>query len=142
LTVGKSGPKLRLAKADGCVVSDRNLPAPAPEPVYCGLARKSSGGGFDIPGVTMADLCRELAKYVDRDIVDKTGITGVFDVHLELAPVDLGYPDAAPDLTSTYTPGDGRAIAAAVEKIGLQMRPAKGSVQFLVIDHVDRPSEN
>lgn len=102
----------------------------------------SANGGFDILGVTIADLCRELTKFVDRDIVDKTGVTGVFDVHLELAPADVGYPDAIPDPTSTFTLGDGRAIAATLAKLGLQMRPAKGSAPFLVIDRLERPSEN
>jgi len=93
--------------------------------------------------VTIADLCRELTKYVeDRDIVDKTGIAGAFDIHLDLTPADLFYPDAAPDPTSTFVPGDGRAIATTLEKLGLQMRPAKGSAPFLVIDRLERPSEN
>jgi uncharacterized protein (TIGR03435 family) len=92
--------------------------------------------------LTIADLCRELTKYVDGDIVDKTGIAGAFDIHLDLTAADLFYPDAAPDPTSTFTPGDGRAIATAFDKLGLQMRPAKGSAPFLVIDHVERPSEN
>jgi uncharacterized protein (TIGR03435 family) len=147
LTVGKSVAKLNAAKDGGCEAFDRNHPPPEPapgqpSPVLCGSARMSANGGFDILGVTIPDLCRELTKYVDRDIIDKTGMAGVFDVHLELAPADLGYPDAAPDPTSTYTLGDGRAIAATFEKLGLQMRPAKGSAPFLVIDRVERPSEN
>lgn len=90
----------------------------------------------------MPDLCRQLSAYVDRDIIDKTGVKGAFDVHLDLTPADLGYPDAVPDPSSPFTPGDGDAIASAVRKLGLQMRSAKGSAQFLVIDHVERPSEN
>jgi uncharacterized protein (TIGR03435 family) len=90
----------------------------------------------------MADLCRQLAGYVDRDIVDKTGITGTFDVHLDLLPADMGYGVATPDASSSFTPGDGGAIAAALKKLGLQMRNAKQSAEFLVIDHLERPSEN
>ena len=147
LTIGKSGSKLRAAKEGGCVAVDRNHPPPEPgpgepEPLLCGFIHKHADGGFDIPGATIADLCRQLMLYLDRDIVDKTGIAGVFDLHLDIAPADIGYSDAEPDSTSTYTPGDGRAIAAALEKIGLQMRPAKGTAQFLVIDRVERPSEN
>jgi len=147
LIVGKSGAKLHAAKEGGCEVFDRNHPPPEPapgqpSPVLCGSARMSLNGGFDILGLTIADLCRELTKFVDRDIVDKTGIAGVFDVHLDLTPADLGYPDAAPNPTSTYTLGDGRAIAATLDKLGLQMRPAKGSAPFLVIDRLESPSEN
>jgi uncharacterized protein (TIGR03435 family) len=128
-------------------VFDRNKPPPEPgpgkpRPLLCGHVRASPGGGFDIPGVTIADLCRQLSAYVDRDLVDKTGLKGVFDVHLDLAPADLGEPDAPPDPSSAFTPGDGGAIAVAVEKLGLHMRSAKGSAQFLVVDHVERPSGN
>jgi uncharacterized protein (TIGR03435 family) len=146
LTAGKSWSKLRPAKEGGCVAFDRNHPpetaAGEPEPVFCGFIHKNVDGGFDIPRATIADLCRQLGLYVDRDIVDKTGIVGVFDVHLDLTRADLDYPGAEPDPTSTFTVGDGRAIAAALDKLGLQMRPAKGSAQFLVVDRLERPSEN
>ena len=147
LTVGAKGPKLRPAKEGGCVACDRNNPPPDPGPggavpVICGVIRESASGGFDVPGVTKADLCRRLSAYVDRDIVDRTGITGAFDVHLDLLPADIGYAGAASDPSSPFTPGDGGAIAAAVKKLGLQMRNAKRPVEFLVIDHVERPSEN
>jgi len=147
LTVGAERPKLRPAKEGGCVVNDRNNPPPKPgrgepSPVICGVIRKSAGDAFDVPGVTVADLCRRLSAYVDRDIVDKTGITGAFDVHLDLLPADIEYGGAAPDPSSPFRPGDGGAIAAALKKLGLQMRNAKRPAEFLVIDHVERPSEN
>jgi uncharacterized protein (TIGR03435 family) len=143
LTVGAERPKLRPAKEGGCVVDDRNNPPHKPgrgEPsrVICGVIGKSAGDGFDLPGVTLADLCRRLSGYVDREIVDKTGITGTFDVHLDLRPA----AGAAPESPSPFTPGDGGAIAAALKKLGLQMRSAKRPADFLVIDHVERPSEN
>ncbi|HEX3869899.1 MAG TPA: TIGR03435 family protein [Pirellulales bacterium] len=147
LTVADDGPRLRPAKQGGCVVSDRNHPPPNPgpgalAPVICGVIRKSSGDGFGVPGVTMTELCRQLSAYVDREIVDNTGITGVFDVHLDLLPADIGYSGAVPDSSSPFTPGDGGAIAAAVRKLGLQIRSSKRPAEFLVIDHVERPSEN
>jgi uncharacterized protein (TIGR03435 family) len=146
LTVGAGGPKLRPAK-DACVAYDRNNPPPRPgsgepSPVICGVIRENARGGFDVPAVTMADLCRLLSAYVDREIVDKTGITGTYDVHLDLLPADIGYGGETPDSSSSFTPGDGGAIAAALKKLGLQMRNSKRSAEFLVIDHVERPSEN
>ena len=135
LIVARGGPNLQRANAGGCVVSDRNHPLPTPAPgeavpVLCGVLRRNVGGGFDAASVTMADLCQQLSAYVDREIVDKTGIEGVFDVHVDLNPADI-----APD-------GDDSVVAIAVKKLGLQMRPAKGSVQLLMIDHVERPTEN
>ena len=90
----------------------------------------------------MPDLARQLSAYVDRDIIDRTGIKGVFDAHLDLDPADLEFANAEPDPSSPFTPGDGGGIALALKKLGIKMRAAKGSAQFLVIDHVERPSEN
>jgi uncharacterized protein (TIGR03435 family) len=143
LIVSAGEPKLRPAKEGSCVTYDRNHPPDpvpgVPAPVICGEIRESASGGLDVPGVTMADLCRHLSAYVDRDIVDRTGIPGTFDVHLDLVPADIGYGGALPDAS---TLGDGGAIAAAVKKLGLQMRNTKRPAGFLVVDHVERPSEN
>jgi uncharacterized protein (TIGR03435 family) len=60
LTVGAHGPKLQPAKDGRCVAYDRNHPPPKPGPgepstVICGVVRKSTGDGFDVPGVTVED---------------------------------------------------------------------------------------
>ena len=147
LEVAKGGPKLQPAKAGACVAFDRNQPKPEPasaqpsQPI-CGTIRTNANGGIDIPGVTMAVLCRQLSAYVEHDIADRTGIEGTFEVHLDLSPADLGEPGAAPDPSSPFTVGDGGAVAASVRKLGLQMRAAKGKAEFLVIDRIERPTEN
>lgn len=97
------------------------------------MLRKSAGDGFDLPGATLGDLCRGLSAYVDREIVDATGISGAFDIHLDLLP---------PDPSSPFAAGDAGPIAAAVKKLGLRLRSGKRPAKFLVIDHVERPSEN
>ena len=147
LTVAATGPKLRPTKEGACVAYDRNSPPPEPgsgevASVICGEIRESANGGFDVLGVSMPELCRRLSLYVDSEIVDQTGITGTFDVHLDLLPSDLGYRGSTPDPSSAFTPGDGGAIASAVKKLGLKMSSAKRSSEFLVIDRVERPTEN
>ncbi|MDE3195910.1 MAG: TIGR03435 family protein, partial [Acidobacteriota bacterium] len=137
LTLGRDGLGLQPAREGSCVLYDRNNPASYP--VICGAIRKSAGDGFDIPGVTMSGLCRTLSAYTDREIVDKTGVTGAFDVHLDLLPGDIEFGVAVPDPSSPFTPGDGGAIAMALRKLGLQMRGARRPAEFLVIDHVERP---
>jgi uncharacterized protein (TIGR03435 family) len=129
IAIGKGGPQLPAARPGACVVSDRNHPTDAP--VICGRLQRSPAGGIDALGVTLPDLCRQIEAHVEREIVDRTGLTGLYDVHLDLTPADLGIPGAAPDPTSAYVLGDGRAIAAALARIGLQMRPAKATAPFL-----------
>ena len=146
LTVGKDGANLQPARAGACVALDRNsaLPESAPvqsQRVVCGSIVRSTRGGFDIAGVTLPELCRLLSGYVDREIIDKTGMQGVFDVHLDLSPADLGFPDGGADPISPE-PGDGAALGSALKKLGLKMSLAKSSMQLLVIDHIERPSAN
>jgi uncharacterized protein (TIGR03435 family) len=146
LTVAKDGAKLKPAREDGCVVFDRNHPpiqtSGQPHPILCGSVRANAGGGVDILGVTMPDLCRQLSAHVDREILDKTGVKGIFDVHLDLSLADLVSSGAAPDSSSPSVADDGGAIASAVKKLGLQMRSGRSTGEILVIDYVERPSEN
>src|SRR5262249_55238202 len=92
LTVTKGGPKLRPAKEGECTKFDPDHPPALPEPGkplphFCGMSNITSTG-YDAYGVTMAEFCRLLSDYVDRPAMDKTGISGRFDVHLDLSASD------------------------------------------------------
>jgi uncharacterized protein (TIGR03435 family) len=98
----------------------------------------------------MTSLCNQLSVVLDRQVIDKSGITGRFDIHLELSGSDLapnstGIGSRAPgDPGATGTAADpaGSATFAAVQRLGLRLNSAKGSADYLVIDHVEKPSEN
>jgi uncharacterized protein (TIGR03435 family) len=92
--------------------------------------------------VEMADsipyFAAELSKVAGRDVIDKTGITGRYDIKLRFTPDDgpvmlNGQPasDPPPPL-----------FTALVEQLGLKLESAKGPVRVLVIDHIEMPSEN
>jgi uncharacterized protein (TIGR03435 family) len=71
----------------------------------------------------------------DRPIVDHTNFSGYFDI-TDLTWASLG------DATATGTP-DAPSLTTALEKqLGLKIVPAKASIEVLVIDSIDRPSEN
>jgi uncharacterized protein (TIGR03435 family) len=68
-----------------------------------------------------------------RPVVNRTGFMGSFKVHVEFAPV-------APTHDSESTKP---SIFAALEKqLGLKLESQKGTEEVLVIDHVEKPSEN
>jgi len=151
LTVAKGGPKLQAAQPGKCVpfVFGKDpppLPSAGPPIIpRCGSFReRSANGGADTYGQTMAGLCWQFSSWLDRAVIDKTGVAGAFDIHLELSAADLARDDDAPtDPAAPAIPADPfGAISAAVQKLGLKLSPAKGPGAFLIIDRVERPSEN
>jgi uncharacterized protein (TIGR03435 family) len=92
----------------------------------------------------MAELTRILSIVLKRNIVDKTGFTGTFNVDLpfladESAP---GLPNPGPGLLPPPDPTAVTIFTAVQERLGLKLDSAKGPVDVLVIDNVERPSEN
>jgi uncharacterized protein (TIGR03435 family) len=84
---------------------------------------------------TMADLAAFMQRViVDRSVIDKTGLTAKYDFDLEWTP-----DNAPPGPSDADTKPD---IFTALQRFGLRLESAKGQVAFLVIDHVDRPSDN
>jgi uncharacterized protein (TIGR03435 family) len=76
-----------------------------------------------------------LADQVGRPIVNNTGLTGRYDIHLRFAPAGSdNSPQFDADVASVFT--------AIQEQLGLRLEPAKAPVEVLVIDHIERPSGN
>jgi bla regulator protein BlaR1 len=144
LTVAKGGPKLR---PPNCVQREAGDFAVAPGK-YCGLIGGSMASGrLQGSGTTMANLANFLSSRLSRTVNDKTGITGEFDLQLTFTPDRPTVP--SPDVPGPR-PAEGAAAAdlgpdiftAMQEQLGLKLESAKGPVEILVIDHVERPSEN
>jgi uncharacterized protein (TIGR03435 family) len=83
-----------------------------------------------------------LRQSVDRTVVDRAGLSGVFDFTLEFAP-ELG-PGTQPGTTASASDPSGppSLFTALQEQLGLKLESQKGPVDVLVIDHVEQPSEN
>jgi uncharacterized protein (TIGR03435 family) len=137
LTVAKGGFKLQPQKAGDCIKFDPDNP-PAPghkNSDFCG--NLSNGrGSFDGTSASMADLATMFSYSVGRKVVDKTGIAGNFRVHLTFAPDEVAGGAAAPaDAGPSF-------FTALQEQIGRKLESAKGPVEVVVIEHVEKPSEN
>jgi uncharacterized protein (TIGR03435 family) len=134
LTVAKGGIKLQPSKPGDCVPPDYGLPTPYPQ--FCG-APKRGDPGLHLIGATMVDLCRILSapEMSDLPVIDRTGLTGMFDIHLP-GPGGLRGPATQPD----DSPFD--AIRSALRQFGLNLERTRGSIESLIIDHIERPSTN
>ena len=130
LTLGKGSLKLKPFQDGNCtpVLSGRPLPALSPGPRYC--RRMVSPRSLDVEGGTLDQVAGLLSLILDRPVVDKTGLTNQFEIHIEFSPDDSPASDA---------PGIFQAVQ---DQLGIKLVPAKGLVEVLVIDHIERPSEN
>lgn len=91
---------------------------------------------LDASAIQMPMLARMVSTDAgDRPVVNHTGFNGYFDVKgLTWAPVG--------DATATNAP-DAPSLAGALDKtLGLKLVPARDPIEVLVIDSIDRPSEN
>ncbi len=99
----------------------------------------STRATLDGKQVSMDRLATALSRLVGLDVVDQTGVAGVFDVKLAWDPASTALSNA---------PADGRdggpsIFTAVQEQLGLKLESRKMPVEILVIDHVERvPTEN
>ena len=84
-----------------------------------------------------------LGMALDRPVIDKTGITSFFEMHLKFSADDSPVARRTiGDLGAAMAPDAPAIFQAIQEQLGLKLVPAKGSVDVLVIDHIERPSGN
>jgi uncharacterized protein (TIGR03435 family) len=151
LTVGKGGPKLQPLLEGSCTPYPvDSAPPPAPTPGqnqnFCGLRLSVKGltRELDGQGVTMAVLAASLSRTYNsdlgRNVIDKTGLSGTFDLRLKWAIQRLAAP-ANPGATPADDSGPS-LFNALQDQLGLRLEPAKGPVEVLVIDHIEKPSAN
>jgi uncharacterized protein (TIGR03435 family) len=131
LVIAKGGPKLHEAKPGDTYAN--GIKAPDGTPIGMMMGR----GMFVGQSVTVSALLNSLKSATGRPVLDKTGLTGKYDISLHWAP-DLGAssPDSAPPDDTVPS------IFSAVEELGLRFEPTKGTIPTLVIDHIEPPSEN
>jgi uncharacterized protein (TIGR03435 family) len=150
LVVSKPG-KLHPAEGE-CGPRPDGLPPP-PEPGK--VPTPPCGGFFMFPGrlngqkVPITQLVDVLSRFTGRIVVDKTNLTGKYDINLEytpdqgqiLGPPPGGGPNGLPSLPP-IDPNGPSLFTALQEQFGLKLESQKGPVEMIVVDHIERPSEN
>ena len=147
---GKTGQNLVVHAADNSTCRDLKAQPLAPPqagippprvPISCG-GFLVSPGRFTTGTSTMADLAKNLSFFqqIDRSVVDKTGLSGTFDLAIDYAPfvpvqvaADSGTTDSA--LPSTI-------FEALQQQLGLKLISQTGPVDVMIIDHIEEPTPN
>jgi uncharacterized protein (TIGR03435 family) len=114
LTVAKGGAKMKKTAADG----------------YGGNAKYASGK-VTAHEISVESLAANLSFTLGRKIVNKTGLDGGYDFTLDYAPDGADASDPRPSI-----------FTALEEQLGLKLLPAKGPVDVIVVDHIERPTAN
>jgi uncharacterized protein (TIGR03435 family) len=142
---GKLGPQLRPAAVDcaaRAAAARAGTPPPSsgpPGPGSCGTTMNpvSVRGG----GATMATLAGLLERPAQRLVIDRTGLTGNWDLEVNYTPDRSQLPPGV-ELPSSIDPNGPSLFTAIEEQLGLKLRSARGPVEVLVIDSVQQPTPN
>jgi uncharacterized protein (TIGR03435 family) len=132
LTVAKGGLKMKEATCVGA-------PGPANP---CGGTSTAGRGKLIGRAVLMAVLAKDLSGMLGRPVLDRTKLKGEFDLDLSWTPDETsrrngGDPDAVAPVS------DGPSVFTAMqEQLGLTLKAAKASVDVLVVDRAELPTEN
>ena len=133
------GPKLQKSDIDcGAVMRGQRpalLPGQAPP---CGF--KAPPGRLFANTFTMPIIASLLSRHLDRPVIDRTGLSGRFDIELEAVEIkaDPDYKPGPSDLA--LPPAAGPSIFLAVrEQLGLKLEPVDASLTVVVIDRAERP---
>jgi uncharacterized protein (TIGR03435 family) len=128
LVVAKNGPK--MAKADEApgirvVINGNSMGIPAGTPKDF---KGPTGWSMD----HLADIVR---LGVDRPVINRTGLEGLYKINLSfsslgVSPADLP-PEAGPEV-----------MTALPEQLGLRLESAKAPIEMVVIEHIEKPDAN
>jgi bla regulator protein blaR1 len=158
LTVAKGGLKIKPVTDADCTQPETGPGGrgfliktlhPGDNP-YCGWM----GGNAHGPnrtvlggGAPLSRLAAFLSGWVmDRHVIDKTGIADKFNIHLEFSPdettpCNIGGPACQTDPNSDVPPAPS-IFTALEQQLGLKLESVKAPHGFIMVDHVEPPSEN
>lgn len=93
----------------------------------------------DGSGPAFQSVAGQLSLELERTVVNRTELTGRFDVHLRWSDQAAVAPDSAPPPAEPNAPS---IFTAVQEQLGLRLEPGRAPLDQFVIDRVERPREN
>jgi uncharacterized protein (TIGR03435 family) len=144
VTIAKDGPRLQKAAFE-----ERDCPGPetpASASVTCHKLAGGRGRGVRGFAVTLNDFFQYLEPWFDRPLVDETDLDGLFNIQTsgwrEFHPEDPNDPNANFTASTNPAAADLPMLPEVFEKLGLKIKAQKGRAEVIVIDAVQKPSEN
>jgi len=148
---GRLGPQLKAATIDCTAVNASRRGGPPPGPPdfngpapQCGMMVRP--GGVRAGGVPINQILQLLSQNVQRIVVDRTGLTGTYEIDLTWTPEQLpqGRDDAPPGAPALppIDPNGPSLFTALQEQLGLKLDSTRGPVDVLVVEKVERPTED
>ena len=140
---GKTGASLRPVP-DACAeamkaMTERTTPRSGPPPCSFG----GGAGKLIGTGVTLTMFGHVLSGFVGRNVVDRTGLAGSFDIQLMYDPASAAKaPPGAPPGPTNADDTAPSIFTALQEQLGLKLESTRGLVDVLVIDAAERPTAN
>jgi uncharacterized protein (TIGR03435 family) len=129
-TDGRLGPGLRRSSID-CMDAEarkKAIAAARDTRIVCGIT--FDPGVFTAGGVDVSTMLGQLTAASGRAVLDRTGLMGAYDIELKWTPL----PDPNSNSVSIFT--------AVQEQLGLKLESGTAPLDVLVIDRIERPSEN
>ena len=143
---GRLGPELKPSATD-CDAIRAARRKGGPEPLKPGerpqCAARVGAGELIAGGQPLLELVSLLSATVGRSVVDRTGLKGTYDIYLKWTPdfVRQRPPGDTVRINGVEFDPSGPSIFTALqEQLGLKLESERGTVEALVIDHIERPS--
>jgi uncharacterized protein (TIGR03435 family) len=133
LVIDKGKPKLQPSH-DGAMQLTIEGKTFSPRPGTCGISLWNDGSHLVCHAAAMDKIVAAVGSQLRAPVVDRTGLTGTYDLHIRYIPDERRLDPKVP-------PGPTFAQALP-EELGLRLEKGKGRVEVLVIDHMEKPSEN
>jgi len=152
MIVNKGGLKVERLPEGACIPVDLSHPpspvAPGEPPVnLCGIVvpgtTEKGTLTMELRGTTMLQLAQRLSPRVHATVIDKTDVAGRFTFRLEYAPDPPAHsPDPSSSVEAPLATNSPTILEALQEQVGVKLVPGKGHVDYLIIDHAERPEGN
>jgi len=143
----KDGLKLQHTREGSCDRIDPTDLSQSPAAKPCNVPMITTKGSLtvlDLRGVTL-DVFARLLHPDGHPVIDGTGLTGAFDIHMEWesSAANSAYPDTNPESGAASDPSaHASQIEAMRRQLGLRLDPGKGTREMLVLDRVETPTGN